>query len=65
MKVCGFIVVLGLALLITPVPASAQPVPVPETGVEISCRAPGSRVTGADFGTSLARKASCSMPTCS
>ena len=31
MKVCGFIVVLGLALLITPVPASAQPVPVPET----------------------------------
>ena len=31
MKVCGFIVVLGLALLITPVPASAQPVPVPDS----------------------------------
>jgi len=44
MKVCGFIVVLGLALLITPVPASAQPVPVPETwGGDFLSRA---RLTG-------------------
>src|SRR2546427_10649916 len=44
MKVCGFIVVLGLALLITPVPASAQPVPVPETwGGDFMSRA---RLTG-------------------
>src|SRR5256886_3427602 len=44
MRVCGFIVVLGLALLITPVPASAQPVPVPETwGGDFMSRA---RLTG-------------------
>jgi len=44
MKVCGFIVVLGLALLITPVPASAQPVPIPETwGGDFLSRA---RLTG-------------------